>query len=153
MHIERAGLKDLEQLSVLFEQYRQFYKMQADPDGARAFLQERITNKESVIFISLNEDNMITGFAQLYPLFSSTRMKRQWLLNDLFVHEHFRGKQISVGLIDACKALCADTGACGMFLETAIDNITGNKLYRKTGFQLISDCNFYSWENVQHDKK
>ena len=60
--------------------------------GAENFLKERLENQDSEIFVA-EENGILTGFTQLYPLFfSSTRMKRYWLLNDLFVNENHRGK-------------------------------------------------------------
>ena len=73
-------------------------------------------------------------------------MKKYWLLNDLFVHPEFRGKGISIGLIDKAKALVKASNACGMYLETEKSNIIGNHLYPKTGFELNTECNFYECE-------
>jgi len=83
---------------------------------------------------------------QLYPIFSSTRMKKLWLLNDLYVETHFRGLGISVALIDAAKTFCKTTLSCGMILETTKSNDIGNNLYQNTGFELDSDHNYYSWD-------
>ena len=102
-------------------------------------------NKESVIYIAELEDQTLAGFTQLYPLFSSTRMKRLWLLNDLYVNADFRGKGISKKLIDAAKNLCRDTNGCAVTLETGQDNLIGNKLYPSAGFKLSKGYNFYEW--------
>jgi GNAT superfamily N-acetyltransferase len=144
--IEQASLLHLNQLSILFDQYRIFYKKSSDINGAKKFLQDRIQENESVIFVSINEENAMTGFTQLYPLFSSTRMKRLWLLNDLFVDSKYRGQGISVALIDKVKEHCKLTNACGLMLETARTNGIGNNLYPKTGFVLDQDHNYYSWD-------
>jgi GNAT superfamily N-acetyltransferase len=145
MQVRRAGITDLSQLSKLFDAYRVFYKKEPNLKGAESFLQERIEHNESVIFIALENDLML-GFVQLYPIFSSTRMKRMWLLNDLFVDELARGKGVSVLLIDACKQYCIETDACGLLLETAKTNTIGNQLYPRAGFQLDEDHNYYSWD-------
>lgn len=144
--IEQATIEDVDKLAMLFDQYRVFYQKPTDLSGAKAFLIERINAAESVIFISINESKALTGFTQLYPLFSSTRMKRLWLLNDLFVDPNHRGKGISVALIDRAKELAKQTGACGLLLETAKTNKIGNSLYPKTGFVLDEDHNYYSWD-------
>jgi GNAT superfamily N-acetyltransferase len=73
-------------------------------------------------------------------------MEPMWLLNDLFVAENFRGKGISVQLIEAAKAHCKATKACGLLLETAKTNTIGNQLYPKTGFELDTDHNYYWWQ-------
>jgi GNAT superfamily N-acetyltransferase len=72
-------------------------------------------------------------------------MKKLWLLNDLFVDPSFRGQRISIDLIDVAKKLCRDSGACGMYLETARSNDIGNQLYPRAGFTLNADHNFYDW--------
>jgi GNAT superfamily N-acetyltransferase len=132
-------------LAVLFDKYRVFYKMKTDIRGAEMFLSDRISNNESVIFCCFESTDSIAGFVQLYPLFSSTRMQRIWLLNDLFVDEIYRGKGYSVTLIDAAKDHCLATKSAGLMLETGKENLIGNKLYHKTGFRLNDACNFYSW--------
>ena len=143
--IRNATISDLPQLSNLFDQYRIFYRKQSAPEEAKAFLQERIERNESVIFVA-EENDQLLGFTQLYPQFSSTRMKRTWLLNDLFVHEDQRGKGISKQLIDRAKQLAAETNAAGLMLETEKTNVIGNNLYPSAGFVLNEKNNFYWWE-------
>jgi predicted N-acetyltransferase YhbS len=111
MTIREAKLNDMPNLVWLFDAYRVFYQKRSDKITATAFLTERIEKQESVIFVAENEIQELVGFVQLYPLFSSTRMKKLWLLNDLFVSENQRGKGISTALIDACKQHCIKTEA------------------------------------------
>jgi GNAT superfamily N-acetyltransferase len=145
MEITPVTIEDIDQLSLLFDSYRVFYKMKSDVRGARVFISERIKKSDSVIFVARVEDAVLVGFVQLYPLFSSTRMKRLWLLNDLYISPLFRGKKISVGLIDRAKQHARETHAAGLSLETAKSNLIGNSLYKKTNFVLDEDHNFYSW--------
>ncbi len=145
MKIRKAQLPDLEPLSILFDDYRVFYKKPSDIESGKSFLKERIENDESVIYIAFDEKNNALGFVQLYPLFSSTRMKRLWLLNDLFVASKHRGQGVSIALIERAKEHCIQTASCGMYLETAHDNVIGNALYPRTGFELDKDHNYYSW--------
>lgn len=146
MRVRTATIEDLDKLSVLFEGYRTFYRKTPDYEAARAFLRARIEHQESEIFIAYSADEQLAGFVQLYPIFSSTRLKRLWLLNDLFVDPLYRGQGLSVLLIDAAKALCHRTEACGLMLETAKNNLIGNQLYVQTGFVLDGDHNFYYWD-------
>jgi len=146
MKYRKATPEDVDSLSELFDSYRKFYGKVTDLEGAKTFLKNRISNADSEIFVVENHATQLVGFVQLYPLFSSTRMKKYWLLNDLFVHPDFRGKGISIGLIDKAKALVKASKACGMYLETEKSNIIGNNLYPKAGFQLNTVCNFYEWK-------
>ena len=146
MTVRNAEINDVEKLAILFDAYRVFYEKESNVVEAIKFLSERIAKNESRIIIA-TANNELVGFVQLYPIFSSTRMKKLWLLNDLFVDENNRGKGISKLLIDKCKDLCIDTDACGLILETAKTNTTGNSLYVKTGFILDDNHNYYSWDN------
>lgn len=145
MHTRPAQVSDLYPLAQLFDAYRVFYEKPSDLDGARRFLVDRMRRKESEIFVAQTEASVLAGFVQLYPLFSSTRMKRLWLLNDLYVDPAYRGKGISILLIDAAKALARSTQSAGLLLETDKSNVIGNRLYPRTGFELDSDHNYYSW--------
>ena len=148
MTTRKITIADIDKLSKVFDDYRIFYEKESDIKGAAEFLLERIRNKESEIFIAENDKNELIGFVQLYPIFSSTRMKKLWLLNDLFIAENYRGKGVSIWLIDEAKKLCKETNACGLILETAKSNKIGNSLYPKTGFSLDLEHNYYSWDNI-----
>jgi GNAT superfamily N-acetyltransferase len=146
MKIVKATLDHLDQLVSLFDAYRVWYQMDSDKETAKSFLSNRIKNSESVIFLALTDDGKAVGFTQLYPLFSSVRMKPTWLLNDLFVASEYRGKGISKQLIDRAKGLARATQSVGVTLETEKSNTIGNQLYPRMGFEL-DDHNFYFWEN------
>ncbi len=149
--IDQADVANLPELTELFELYRAFYKKPSAPDQAEAFLRERLERNESIVYLAYaNKDipnrQHAVGFTQLYPIFSSTQMKRLWLLNDLYVREDYRGQGISRMLIDRAKQLARTTQASGLLLETAKDNHIGNILYPRAGFTLASEhYNFYLW--------
>ena len=146
MELFEATVFDLPQLSDLFNQYRMFYKQPSDIEGSRKFLSDRLLQKDAIIYI-VTEENSLTGFVQLYPLFSSVKMKKCWLLNDLFVIPDARNKGIARLLIDRCKLLAKESDASGIMLETGKNNIEGNKLYPSEGFLLMGSTEFYIWEN------
>lgn len=148
MNIRQAQLADLDAIAPLFDGYRVFYGKDSDVPAARVFLEERLQNKESTIFLaeSDGEEAVPVGFIQLYPIFSSIQLKRSWLLNDLYVHPDHRGKGYSKALLERSKELARHTNAAGLHLETQITNTIGNRLYPATGFELENEsCNFYFW--------
>lgn len=144
----KATIQDLAQLAELFDQYRIFYHKESDISAAENFLKERIENKDSEIFVAENGGKLV-GFVQLFPIFSSTRMKRYWLLNDLYVNDNYRGKGYSKELIEEAKQLAKSTEACGVLLETGKSNDIGNQLYPTCGFELYDSVNFYEWTNKE----
>lgn len=147
MELFEATQFDLSELSLLFDQYRQFYKQESDIPSCRKFLSDRLEKKDAVIYIVKNDDSMI-GFIQLYPLFSSVQLKRMWLLNDLFVIESARKTGVARLLMARCRQLAEETNASGILLETGKNNEEGNKLYLSEGYEL-ADTNFYYWKNKE----
>ncbi|HEY0272914.1 MAG TPA: GNAT family N-acetyltransferase, partial [Chitinophaga sp.] len=78
MNIVTAEFAHLDIVAGLFNAYRTWYHQTPNPEGATAFIRERLQKKDSVILLA--EDNgHFTGFTQLYPIFSSVRMCRAWL--------------------------------------------------------------------------
>jgi GNAT superfamily N-acetyltransferase len=138
--IVRASLDHLDLLAPLFDGYRQFYQQRSDPDGAQAFLRERLASDESVVFLALR-DTIGLGFAQLYPTFSSVSMKRFWILNDLFVAPEARRQGVGEALLERARQFAVETGAKGLMLETAVTNTPAQRLYERMGWQ--RDTEFY----------
>ena len=142
--IKKAQLEDLDKAAALFNLYRVFYRQEPDLVKAKAFLKERFLNNESDIFLVI-ADGKAVGFVQLYKLFHYTKLQKQWLLSDLFVHPDYRGKGLSVALIDRSKQWCEETDACGLLLETEKTNDIGNQLYPRCSFIKDELHNYYNW--------
>lgn len=140
---------DLEKVAFLFDQYRVFYGEVSDYNSALEFLSGRMHENESVVFIAVEPNGHFSGFVQLYPIFSSVKLTRQWLLNDLFVAEESRKHGIGKKLIEACKDFCRQTEAGGILLETAKTNISANNLYADEGFKVQYEQNFYFWKREE----
>ncbi len=145
LEIKRANIAHLDALAPLFDAYRSFYKRDADLEGARAFLKERLEHEESVIFLA-ELDSQQAGFTQLYPLFSSVNMSRIWLLNDLYVAESARRSGVAGALLDAARQHGEQTGASGLMLETAEDNRPAQTLYERKGWKREQGFYWYALE-------
>ena len=141
--ISQATIENIDELSELFDLYRQFYRQPSNTGEAKKFLSERLNKKDSEIFVSKSDDGKLSGFVQLYPVFTSVGLKRLWLLNDLYVKEEHRKKGIARMLIDRCKKLAKETNASGLMLETSKNNLEGNVLYPTEGFTIVDESNFY----------
>ena len=142
MDIMKADIASLEQITLLFNAYRMFYEQTSNLEGARQFLQERIVNQESVIFLAMEGESAV-GFAQLYPTFSSVGMKKGYILNDLFVETTYRKKGIGRALIQEVFQFCKERNARFVQLETAPDNVPAKTLYENMDMQLSNDFDCY----------
>jgi ribosomal protein S18 acetylase RimI-like enzyme len=140
--LRRATLDDLDQLAPLFDAYRRFYAQRADLQRARDFLRERLERGESAILLAELGGN-VAGFTQLYPMFSSVRTARIWILNDLFVAEGARRQGVANALLDGAAQFAREQGAAGVMLETSRDNAPARALYRAAGWS-EDDSQWYS---------
>ena len=133
--VRQATLEDLDALAPLFDAYRQFYEQPSDLGRARRFLDERLSFRESVVFIACGADGSAQGFTQLYPSFSSVRAARTWLLNDLFVAPGARRQGVAESLLGAAAVFARARGAARMTLSTTVDNTAAQSLYERLGWQ------------------
>lgn len=150
--IQRVTLADLDAVVPLFDAYRQFYEQPSDPARARAWLEERLRRDESVILLASSEGRA-AGFTQLYPMFSSVRTGRLWILNDLYVDASARRSGVARALLDAAEQFARDDGAVGITLETTRDNATAQAVYRAAGWHEAETQWFYRSfaENVRNE--
>lgn len=144
MTIIKAHIEHLNMIAPLFDAYRVFYKQASNLETSKAFLHERLKNKESIIYLALKEDKAI-GFTQLYPLFSSVTMEPMFILNDLYVDADYRSEGVGEALINKAKELCINLNYKGLGLQTAQDN-PAQKLYERLGFAIDPDLQYF-WTN------
>ena len=133
LSISRAGPADLDALALLFDAYRQFYGQATDVPRARDWLRSRLRVGESMVLVARRGADMV-GFVQLYPMFSSVRLARTWILNDLYVLPTNRRGGVARALMDAAADFARADGAAGISLETTRDNAPARALYRAAGW-------------------
>lgn len=141
--IHQANLDDLDTLEILYSGYLDFYLRKHDATAIRSFLSERISNRQSVIFIA-QSDNKPVGFTQLYPTFASLSLKPGWILNDLFVLPYARGMGAANALMAAANKLAVETQACEIFLQTSRTNHKAQALYEKLHYQRDNEFLVYT---------
>jgi ribosomal protein S18 acetylase RimI-like enzyme len=131
--IHRVDVGGLEEVANLFVDYLAFYGRAATRAQAHGFLAARVGTGQSIV-LAAYADRGPTGFAQIYPTFSSLSMAPSWTLNDLYVATDARGSGVGRGLLQAVVDLAGAEGAAQVTLETARDNRTARGLYESEGF-------------------
>ncbi|WP_266169570.1 GNAT family N-acetyltransferase [Dyella subtropica] len=142
--VRHATIHDLDIIAPLFDAYRQFYKQPSDLALARRFIAERFQHAESVILLALDEQGQGIGFTQLYPLFSSVRATRKYLLNDMFVVPEARRLGVAAALLEAAAEHGHAMGVSGLSLSTAHDNLAAQRLYESMGWVLEEEFREYN---------
>lgn len=142
-NVRAAVLDDLDALSVLLDDYRQFYQQQSDLKGARYFLNQRFGLGDSFILVSEEAQGTINGFVQLFPGLSTVGMNARWTLNDLYVLPEYRRQGVGRALMSASADLAQDHGVTRLVLMTQVENKRAQRLYEALGWQ--RNTAFYSY--------
>ena len=141
--LRRATASDLPEVARLFDLYRQFYQQEPDRAGALAFLGKLIEDEASVVFLAEDSDGRALGFTQLYPAVCSVAMGRYWVLYDLYVERSARRSGVARALMQRASQHAEETGALRIDLETARDNLAGQRLYEQLGY--VRDQQFHKY--------
>jgi ribosomal protein S18 acetylase RimI-like enzyme len=133
--VRKAEEKDIESLCVLMKKYIvDFYKRDLpDEKDLKAHIQFLLKSPASGLQLVAEVDQQIAGFATLYFTFSTLRLKRTAILNDLFVSSEFRGLKLGEQLFMECVQIVRENELAGMTWETAKDNKVAQRLYNKLG--------------------
>lgn len=134
MEIVRANESHIQEISRLFDLYRQFYDCEPDLDLATKFIADRFNNDESVIFVAPSKDRL-KGFVQLYPSFCSVDAIKIFILYDLYVDEQGRKRGIGELLMNKAAEFSKAEGASRIDLLTAFNNKPAQHLYEKLGYK------------------
>ena len=139
-----AEVSHIEQVGKLFDLYRQFYKYESNLIESTNYIKDRIINKESIIFIALNDVNQAMGFVQLYETFGSLDLGKIIILYDLYVKKDHRKNKVGRQLMLRSHEYAKKINAKRIQLSTAIDNFIGQSLYESLGY--VKDADFYTYD-------
>jgi ribosomal protein S18 acetylase RimI-like enzyme len=142
--IRPATKQDISELYKLMIQYIvDFYKQPAPKEtDLKELINHLLENPSSGLQFVAEHQGELLGFATLYFTFSTLKVKRQAVLNDLFVIPNVRGKKIGEKLFQACLEYIRENEFASMTWETAKDNKIAQSLYNKMGGKL-SEWLFY----------
>ncbi|MGE8624928.1 GNAT family N-acetyltransferase [Acinetobacter schindleri] len=133
MLVRRAQVEDLQQLSVLFDEYRQFYGASSNQELSYHFLKQRFEDQQTVIFIN-TKDDIFTGFILLYLRFSSVACSKFYVLDDVYITPVYRRHGAARQLIDTAILFARHENALRISLDTQKNNHQSHKLYESMGF-------------------
>lgn len=140
--VQQATPADVGEIAPLFDLYRQFYGKDPNEESARRFLFARLSKGESVIYYARSNGTAV-AFLQLYPVFSSVSLSRQWILNDLYVRPEARKHGYGRALVERAHRLAQETQANSLVLETAVTNEAAQRLYESLGWK--RDTEFFRY--------
>lgn len=154
--VRKAVIDDSGTVAGLYSAYCGFYRSDVTPEAAGKFVRERLEREEAVVFIAEtradthSHPTVAVGFTLLYPKFSSTRLQRDWILNDLFVAPEHRREGAAQALLQAAVAFVKDSGSRVVALKTQVENSPARSLYERAGWRLDEKFVTYVFDVEQH---
>ena len=142
MIVRRAVQEDLNQLAILFDEYRQFYGSSSNIQQSYHFLKQRFDNQQSIIFIHV-KDEIFTGFVLLYLGFSSVACSTYYILDDVYINTINRQQGSAKQLIDTAILFAQQQNAIRISIETQKNNYQSHQLYEQMGF--VKDSEFQTY--------
>ncbi|MCM3718392.1 GNAT family N-acetyltransferase [Fictibacillus phosphorivorans] len=133
--------EDLKELKDLMRAYIvDFYKGKKPEDSRLENHILHILNSDEAgtQFVAVGEDGTLAGFATLYFSFSTTRVQKIAILNDLFVDAAHRGSGIGEKLFRHVLQFTKNEDYAYLTWQTAMDNTSAQALYKKMGGKNIN---------------
>ncbi|MGK0554659.1 N-acetyltransferase family protein [Macrococcus capreoli] len=143
MKIKSFEISDINQVAILLDVYRIFYKKDSDDEACKQFIEARYNHNQSIIFVA-EENDIIFGFVQLYPVFSTVSLQRAFILNNLFVQSNNRSSGAGKKLIEKSFEYAKENNVRYVCLETSVDNVKTQGLYEKMGTSVDNEVLHYS---------
>ncbi len=140
--IIKAKKENYKEVGFLFDLYRQFYKYKTEIKKSTQYIKERISKKESTIFLCYC-DKEPAGFVQLYETFDSLNINKKLVLYDLYVKKEFRQNGIGKSLMDIAKKFAHKKKIKLIELSTAITNKKAQSLYESLEYK--RDKEYYNY--------
>lgn len=134
LSFQPAALTDLEPL---LEMMREFYlheELAFDEAMARRALEGILGNDlfGRVFLILAGED--VAGYTVLTFGYSLEFHGRDAFVDELFLHEQFRGQGIAGQVLEFLAAICQENGILALHLEVERKNAAAQRAYQKFGF-------------------
>ena len=140
--IIKAKKENYKEVGFLFDLYRQFYKYKTEIKKSTKYIKERISKKESTIFLCFCDKEPV-GFVQLYETFDSLNINKKLVLYDLYVMREFRKKGIGKMLMNKSKDFALKNKINLIELSTAINNKKAQSLYESLDY--VQDKEYYNY--------
>lgn len=133
--IRTATLEDLYTLSNLFNRYLLFQGQKHGFADCIIFMEKRLTQKDSQIFVVESSDKKLVGFSQLYPNINSFTQKKVWHFSDIFVDDQYRRLGIAKQLMKVSEEFSLTDGSQGLVLKIEDDNHNARNLCEALGWK------------------
>ena len=133
--VARVDEHDLDDLVPLVGAYLEFYETARDAPSIEAFCRALLADPdhEGIQLVARDAAGSAIGFATVFWTWSTTRLARLAVMNDLFVAPEARGAGAADALILACCDRARRRGCAALEWQTALDNTRAQAVYERVG--------------------
>ncbi len=126
---------DLPELLPLLEAYLAFYETSSERGKLEKLCRALLADPEheGVQLLARSPAGAAVGFATVYWTWTTTRVGRLGVMNDLFVAPEARGSGAADALILAARDRAAARGCVTLEWQTALDNHRAQAVYDRVG--------------------
>lgn len=134
INFKPAASSDTEILMAMMPQFYAHEGLPFDKSAARQALNGILENElYGKVFLVLSGDE-VAGYAVLTFGYSLEFHGRDAFVDELFLHEKFRGRGIGGLTLEYLASVCAENGIKALHLEVERKNTIAQQAYRKFGF-------------------
>jgi len=104
-------------------------------DDVKTNLVQELAKRENCIVVLTYVDDVAAAMAICFEGFSTFACKPILNIHDFLVEPSFRGRGLSVGLLEKVEAVALERGCSKLTLEVLEGNHRASKIYRNFGFR------------------
>lgn len=129
-----ATSADVETLLAMIQEFYVHEELAFDDTKARPALDEILNNAAFGRVFLLRVGDAVAGYTVLTFGYSLEFHGRDAFVDELFLHENFRGQGIGGQALEFLATVCVENGISALHLEVERKNIIAQQTYRKFGF-------------------
>ena len=133
VQIQYARESDYQQWQVLWEAYQHFYKVELGDDVTEKTWSRFFNNVHPVFCLMARDGDKILGFAHFVFHESTWSTTQYCYLEDLYVVNEVRGRQVGKQLIDYLSNIAKTQNCTRLYWHTHETNKVAQKLYNWIG--------------------
>lgn len=134
LRFQLATSFDIETLLVMMREFYLHEDLSLDEAKARRALDGILNNAAFGRVFLLRVGDAVAGYTVLTFGYSLEFHGRDAFVDELFVHEAFRGQGIGTQALEFLASVCVENGISALHLEVEHKNVIAQQTYRKFGF-------------------
>lgn len=134
VRFQLATSSDIETLLVMMQEFYLHEEMSFDEAKARQALTGILNNEAFGKVFLVRVGETVAGYAVLTFGYSLEFHGRDAFVDELFLHDRFRGRGNGKQTLEFLASVCAENGIRALHLEVDHKNVIAQQTYRKVGF-------------------